>query len=996
MEQKKAMNRGMAVLLSAALVPTVGVPATAFAEEAGQVQPGVENGVPASSDAEAPSVEADTTLTVDPAGAQEGTVYTSLAAALAAATDGSTIVLEGDVTESVAIDKDVIVDGQSKYAISGHTELSKGTLRNLTLTSVNSKVLTVGNAAAGTNIAMNGVTVKYPLTTAYNATASRVLNGNNAAIKIVDCLFTNDAQNNGNQYGAQQWSYGLSMGAQGPEGSFTFDHSMFKGAFRTMLPSINGKVTVNDSIFENTVYSVANGPTTGAQAEATCITSENYGDATGFVITGNTFDNAGSFFFQRTAGSNVSGNEFNFDTFAHYIQVRGVAAAPLDLSDNRFTMGQNKLVVIDTTVAPVVLPAGQRAVAYWAWDETPADVKPADYLTYEYAYNQDGTKSFYPGSFGALQAFINPAAGNIGVGEGETIYLQDDILDAQGIAVPSGRDFTLDFGGHRYVVKDPGAGSANTETNAFQLLKDSNLTFKNGTIAVAEGAKNIKRIFQSYANVTFEDLTVDPTNQVGGEDYALSFNNGTIVMKGATNILASSSAVKAFDVCYWESGGYGDGVSVTFDESFTGNVAGTIVYDSADAAKASLSIAGSGSFGGIELSPGSKNGATISITGGTFSVDPSDYVPDGYVANEYAGKWVVSKYVPPAPPAPQPETDVEQRPDGSTVTTVTRPDGSQTVTTESADGTESVVSKDAEGNVTSTEVTVSGEAAQAGEVVLPLEPSKPAADSEKAPAVEVKVPASVTAEAPVKVTVPVEAAEEPNYGVVVYAVDADGNEVLLPKCGVDAEGNAVFEAAGDVTVKVVDASPSFPDTAGEWYGEDGTADFVGARGILTGVPQADGALAFAGDEPTTRAMFVTMLHRAESKPSAPEAGFGDMDGSEWYAAAAAWGEAAGVVSGYGDGSEFGGDDPVTREQMAVFAMRYAKHLGLDVSGRADLSVFSDGGQASDWASEALSWAVSEGLLRGHADGTGRLDPQGGATRAETAAVVMRFINGLYA
>ncbi|RNL18302.1 hypothetical protein DMP07_08650, partial [Slackia faecicanis] len=265
------------------------------------------------------------------------------------------------------------------------------------------------------------------------------------------------------------------------------------------------------------------------------------------------------------------------------------------------------------------------------------------------------------------------------------------------------------------------------------------------------------------------------------------------------------------------------------------------------------------------------------------------------------------------------------------------PDGSQTVTTESADGTESVVSKDAEGNVTSTEVTVSDEAAQAGEVVLPLEPSKPAAGSEKAPAVEVKVPASVTAEAPVKVTVPVEAAEEPNYGVVVYAVDADGNEVLLPKCGVDAEGNAVFEAAGDVTVKVVDASPSFPDTAGEWYGEDGTADFVGARGILTGVPQADGTLAFAGDEPTTRAMFVTMLHRAESKPSAPEAGFEDMDGSEWYAAAAAWGEAAGVVNGYGDGSEFGGDDPVTREQMAVFAMRYAKHLGLDVSGRADLS-----------------------------------------------------------
>ncbi len=327
------------------------------------------------------------------------------------------------------------------------------------------------------------------------------------------------------------------------------------------------------------------------------------------------------FFFQRAAGANVSGNEFKFDTFAHYIQVRGSAAAPLDLSNDRFTMGQNKVASIDTAAAPIILPVGQRAVAYWVWDETPADVKPVDYLTYEYAYNQDGTKSFYPGSFGALQAFIDPAAGNIGVGKGEAVYLQADILDAQGIAVPSGRDFTLDFGGHRYVVNDPGAGSPDAQTNAFQLLKDSNLTFKNGAIAVAEGAKNIKRIFQNYANVTFENLTVDPTNQVGGEDYALSFNNGIVVMKGATNIFASSSTVKALDVCYWKSGGYGDGVSVTFDEGFTGNVAGVVVCDSADAAKASLSIAGSGSFGGIELSPGSKNGVMISITGGTFSAE---------------------------------------------------------------------------------------------------------------------------------------------------------------------------------------------------------------------------------------------------------------------------------------------------------------------------------------------------------------------------------------
>ena len=155
MEQKKTMNRGMAVLLSAALVPTVGVPATAFAEELDQVQGGVRDGAVASNDATTPSTATGVTLTVNPAGVQEGTVYTSLAAALAAATDGSTIVLEGNVVENVAVDKDVVVDGKGEYAISGHTELRKGTLQNLTLTSVNSNVLTVGNTAADTNITIS-------------------------------------------------------------------------------------------------------------------------------------------------------------------------------------------------------------------------------------------------------------------------------------------------------------------------------------------------------------------------------------------------------------------------------------------------------------------------------------------------------------------------------------------------------------------------------------------------------------------------------------------------------------------------------------------------------------------------------------------------------------------------------------------------------------------------------------------------------------------------
>lgn len=1016
MEQKKTASRGMAVLLSAALVPTVGVPMTAFADEADQAaaaagqevqaqakeaayqRDNVVDSMLAQDEAGDSNVQGDAgvqggSLLVDPDGVASDGVYTTLGAALNAAEDGSTIVLDGDVNESVTVNKNVTIDGQGKYSIVGYTAVSNGTLQNLTLTSVDSRVFIIGSEAAGTNIVMDGVTVKYPLTTAFDNVASHVLSGNNAAIRIANCKFTNDAQNGGVVNDATQWSYGMYMNGQGASGSFTFENNTFDGAFRTMLANINGAVTIKDSTFKNSVYSVSPASSSGAGAEATCVTSADTGDATGFVITGNTFDNAGAFYFQKTAGANVSGNEFKFDVFEHFVQVKGSAQAPLDLSDNSFVMGENSLVAVDTTAAPVIFPAGQRAVSYWAWNETAADVKPVDYSTYEYAYNEDGTKSFYPGSFGALQAFINPKDGNVGVGKGESIFLQSDIANAQGIAVPSGKNFTLDFGGHSYTLMGPGAGSTGTETNAFQLLKDSNLTFKNGTIGIGEGNTKIKRIFQSYANVTFEDMTINSANQAGGEDMALSFNNGNVVMKGDTNIIASSSDVAAFDLYYW-AGAYEDGVTVTFDESFTGNVTGKILYDSTKPEKAGLSIAGSGTFGGIKLSSGSTNGVTIGITGGTFSSDPSEYVADGYDVVESGGRWTVSAHVDPVPPTPQPDVDVEHRPDGSTVTTETRPDGSQTVTTESADGSQSVVQKDAEGNVTSTEVAVSDKAAEAGEVVLPIEPSRPAAGAEEAPAVEVRVPASVGAGSPVKVTVPVDV-DGPDYGVVLYAVDAEGNEVLLPKCAVDAEGNAVFEAAGDVTVKVVDASPSFPDVDGAWYGADGTADFVGARGILTGMPQADGTLLFDGGAATTRAMFVTMLHRLESEPAASGEGFGDVDGSDWFAGAAAWGGASGVVNGYGDGSEFGGDDPVTREQMAVFAMRYAAWLGLDTSARADLSAFADGAQASGYAAEALSWAVAEGVLRGHADGSGRLDPQGGATRAEASAVVMRLVGAMY-
>ena len=219
------------------------------------------------------------------------------------------------------------------------------------------------------------------------------------------------------------------------------------------------------------------------------------------------------------------------------------------------------------------------------------------------------------------------------VEKGDTITLIADVPDATGISVPGGSEFTIDFDDHTYTLTGPGAGSTNTETNAFQLLKGSTITFKDGTVNVAPNANNIKRLVQNYANVTFENMTFDATNQVDGTDLALSFNCGNVTFKGDTNIVVGKDAT-AFDVYYWK-GAYEDGVSVTFDDSYTGSVDGVVLYDSVDPEKAALTIKGNGTFGGVEKSATTTNGATVAISGGTFTTKPADeFLAEGFVPFE--------------------------------------------------------------------------------------------------------------------------------------------------------------------------------------------------------------------------------------------------------------------------------------------------------------------------------------------------------------------------
>ncbi len=177
----------------------------------------------------------------------------------------------------------------------------------------------------------------------------------------------------------------------------------------------------------------------------------------------------------------------------------------------------------------------------------------------------------------------------------------------------------------------------------------------------------------------------------------------------------------------------------------------------------------------------------------------------------------------------------------------------------------------------------------------------------------------------------------------------------------------------------------FPDVnSGDWYQE--SAGFVSSRGIMTGM--SDGR--FGPSEKLSRAQFATILHRMAGTPEPAYnlEPFPDVPEGQFYTVASVWAKETGVISGYNDG-RFGPSDNITREQMAVMMYRYAILLQLDVSERGDLSSFPDTAKISDFAWEALEWAVGKGLITGD---QGNVNPRGTADRAQCATIIMRFMN----
>ena len=233
-------------------------------------------------------------------------------------------------------------------------------------------------------------------------------------------------------------------------------------------------------------------------------------------------------------------------------------------------------------------------------------------------------------------------------------------------------------------------------------------------------------------------------------------------------------------------------------------------------------------------------------------------------------------------------------------------------------------------------------------------------------------------------TVALTAAAEDGFRLARLTVTAEDGTALTLEAR--ADGTYVFTMpAGAVTVRALFLPETLPFAdveADDWFFE--AVAFAYGGGLMDGVSEDR----FDPDSTLTRAMTATILWRLEGSPEVDSLlPFTDVDEGSWYAEAVRWAASEGIVLGVSDTSFAPGSD-ITREELATMLYRYAQYKGYDTDAAGSLSDFNDADDASDYAVEALTWAVDKGLITGVSTGT--LLPRGTATRAQAATMLMRF------
>ena len=613
------------------------------------------------------------------------------------------------------------------------------------------------------------------------------------------------------------------------------------------------------------------------------------------------------------------------------------------------------------------------------------------------------------GTFGVAKAYLAQ------VGE-TSYYTMDEAFKAQtasGEAITLLRDYTtggtfnsgtearvVDLNGHTWTCMGTDANSAAFEIN----YPNASLTVKNGKVVSSQLVGLIPSamggtITYDNSTLTFDGVEASTTATSGIETNGNNTND-TVVLKdstlnvpngfgvyfpcsGALNIENSTITTRSTGVQVCAGNLSLKGSTITTE----GQASAKTENDGAILDGAAISVIkreGYKDLGKVEISGGNYTSgqgvnaikayqwnnssktdeafddaaSVIAVTGGTFSTDPSAFVVDGYKVVENGGRFTVAlNAVTPNPGISTTETTTTTNPDGTTTTTVTdKKTGESTSTTEGANGTTVVEKTDASGNTT-TKVTVpEGAATNAGAPV------------EIPAAVEVTKGKEVSISAPAGTIVAIPAAAD--AGNVAVIVHADGTETVIPMSLVEG-GKAIVKIAGNETIKIIDNAKEFVDVPADHWAA-GNIDFASSHEIFKGIGNGD---TYEPETALTRNMMMTVLARTD--------GADTSDSDPWYAKGQQWAVDNGVSNG------LWGEDSITREQLVTMLFNYANKSGMDTSARADLSGMKNADAVSDWALEAVQWAVAEGILKG-VDNTD-LAPQGLATRAQAAAFMQRYV-----
>lgn len=509
-------------------------------------------------------------------------------------------------------------------------------------------------------------------------------------------------------------------------------------------------------------------------------------------------------------------------------------------------------------------------------------------------------------------------------------------------------------------------------------INNSSGTITNNTVDNTRGWVITGDATVSLSGNTFENNAVDiciinssnDTNNYAGKTASLSKNNNGAYVQNQLNLTEAKQG--AFVV--------GASDSYTFEKALADAADGdTIQVTKAETLGAAVTIDKAVTVTGFDhLTIG--DGASLSISAGTYDADPTQYVVKGYEVRtlDNGHYQVVSENtdeddnnsggggVTPTPDPDKPGDgndttggddnndnigDTVTNPDGSTTTTVTTDDGSSSTTTVGTDGK-------VEADVTLTEEAVNN--ANGGAVALPMPELSVTTDKSEAPTVTVNLPSKDTT----KVEVPV---KDVTPGTVAILVHPDGTEEVI-KDTVTSAGGITVALSDGATIKVVDNSKSFGDVSANHWGAS-AIDFATSRELFAGT----GANEFSPEGKMTRAMIWSVLARYEGADTP------GGTGSEWYAGPQQWA----IDNGISDGTM--ANSSMTREQLAAMLYRYVGSPA--VSGT--VGDFADASSVSSWASDAMVWAVQQGLIAGMDEDT--LSPQGTATRTQVAAILQRFI-----